>query len=286
MTRRVHVIGIGTGSAQHLTLEAVQAIRATTVFLAADKGGDTAEILDLRREVVRTAREQSASGAGPDSSAPSPSDASPLEDSPLHTPSGYRFVTVPDPTRGPDAERTDQNYRRGVRNWHRARVEAYAEIIGGLAEDEVVGFLVWGDPAFYDSTLRIVDALRESFDLDVRVYPGIGAVQALAAAHQIVLNPIGGSIHVTTGRRLLEEYTPALGTVVVMLDGSLHCAELVRDWPDLHLYWGAYLGSPHQVLVSGRLDEAIDPLRERRAQLRAEHGWLMDTYALTPVPLG
>lgn len=254
----INVIGIGTGSLAHLTREAVRAIEETTVFLVADKRADTADMIDLRREVVRSARGET----------------------------GYQFVTVPDPVRGPDAERDRADYERGVRDWHQARVDGYAELIDDLDPTDVVGFLVWGDPAFYDSTLRIVDALRDRFDLRVNVVPGISAVQALAAAHQIVLNPIGGSIHVTTGRKLLEEYSPALGTVVVMLDAALRCAELTEHWPDLHLYWGAYLGSPDQVLVKGRLDEVIGDLRVRRADLRSRHGWLMDTYALSAVPLG
>lgn len=257
--RQVRVIGIGTGSLDHLTREAITAITETTVFLAADKRHDTADMVELRRQMVRSVRGDEARG--------------------------YRLIAVPDPKRGPDADRDEREYEHGVRTWHEARVDAYAEVIEDLDPDDVIGFLVWGDPAFYDSTIRIVDALRERFAVQVKVFPGISAVQALAAAHQIVLNPIGGSIHVTTGRRLLEEYSPSLGTVVVMLDGSLHCAELLEHWPDLYLYWGAYLGSPQQVVVAGRLDETVSQVRELRARLRAEHGWLMDTYAITPTPL-
>jgi len=45
----------------------------------------------------------------------------------------YRVVEVTDPRRGPDAERDAAAYDRGVRDWHAARVEAYAEVIDGLA---------------------------------------------------------------------------------------------------------------------------------------------------------
>lgn len=255
--RVVQVIGIGTGSIDHLTRQAADAIASVDVFLVADKGSDTDEITALRRAVVQSARDDE----------------------------HYRFVTVPDPSRGPDAERDRPGYVRGVRDWHAARVNAYADLIQALPADAVVGFLVWGDPAFYDSTIRILDALRERFALHTTVFPGISAVQALAAAHQVVLNTIGSSIHVTTGRRLVEEYDPALGTVVVMLDGHLACAALLQRFPDLYLYWGAYLGSTHETLVHGPLAEVIDELREKRGRLRRQHGWLMDTYALTTGPL-
>ena len=48
-------------------------------------------------------------------------------------------------------------------------------------------------------------------DVELRVVPGISSLQLLAARHQIALNRIGGSVHVTTGRRLIEEYSPASG---------------------------------------------------------------------------
>ena len=70
--------------------------------------------------------------------------------------------------------------------------------------------------------MRIVEQLRDAgIDLAVEVFPGISSIQLLAARHRMILNIVGGPIHVTTGRRLLAEFTPALGTVVVMLDGDL-----------------------------------------------------------------
>lgn len=137
-----------------------------------------------------------------------------------------------------------------------------------------------GRPAFYDSTLRIVDALRERYPVDHDVIPGISSVQLLAAAHRIPLNRIGASIHITTGRRLLAEYSPDLGDVVVMLDGHLACAGLVERHPDLELFWGAQLGTPDEVLVRGRLADVLDTVRRVRDDVRVRTGWVMDTYLL------
>lgn len=256
MVSTVQVIGIGTGDPGLVTYEAAAALREADVFLVADKGEVKHDLVEARRALC----EHFIGDAHP-----------------------YRFVEVPDPQRGPDAERDTTAYGAGVRDWHGARVRAYADIIDGLPADATVGFLVWGDPAFYDSTLRIVDRLRpQCGPFEVRVVPGISAPQLLAARHAIPLNRIGASIHITTGRRLVEEYDPRLGDVVVMLDGYLTCRELVDRYPDLTIYWGAYLGGPHEVLRRGRLADVIDELVELRTRLREEHGWVMDTYLLRP----
>ena len=119
-------------------------------------------------------------------------------------------------------------------------------------------------------------------DLELTVIPGISSIQLLAARHKIILNRVGQPIHVTTGRRLLDEYSPALGDVVVMLDGDLACGGLVERFGDLMIYWGAQLGLPDEALISGRLSEVIDEIRAKRAAVRDARGWVMDTYLLRP----
>jgi precorrin-6A synthase len=255
--RQVKVIGIGAGSPGHLTQEAIAALRSVDVFLVADKGAAKDELVSVRRAICAQFV-----------------DGTEGED--------YRFVTVTDPVRGPDAERDDTAYRSGVADWHAARADRYADVIADLPDDAVVGFLVWGDPAFYDSTIRVVDAIGERLPIDTHVVPGISAFQALAAAHGIVLHAVGQPVHITTGRRLAAEWSPALGSVVVMLDGHLACQALVERAPDLVIHWGAYLGLPQQTLRSGRLADVIDDLIALRAELRAEHGWIMDVYLLSP----
>lgn len=254
--RQIRVIGIGTGSPAHVTGQAIAALRECSVFLVADKGETKDELVAVRRLICEEFLDEGS----------------------------YRIVTVTDPERGPDAERDRAAYRSGVDAWHAARAARYADIIASLPEGETVGFLVWGDPAFYDSTIRIVDAVGTRLPVEAQVIAGLSAIQVLAAEHGIVLNGIGQPVHITTGRRLLDEWSPALGTVVVMLDGSLKCRELAGRAPDLVIHWGAYLGLPQQVLRHGRLADVIDEIVTVRAQLREEHGWVMDTYALTTAP--
>lgn len=261
MIERIRVIGIGMGDPLHVTGEAARALATVDVFLVADKGDAKSDLVAARQTVC---------------------------DALIPVDHAYRVVEVPDPRRGPDAERDATAYDRGVRDWHAARTDAYAHVIDGLAAGETtVGFLVWGDPAFYDSTIRVVDGLVERYArADVRVdhdvIAGISAPQLLAARHRVPLNRIGAPIHITTGRRLLDEYDPSLGDVVVMLDGQLACASLADGFPDLELYWGAYLGTPDEILVRGRLAEVVDEVRRLRAEARERHGWVMDTYLLRP----
>ena len=256
MTIQALVIGIGSGNPDHLTREAVAALNQVDVFLVADKGAAKQDLVELRKEICRA----------------------------VITHDDYRFVEVPDPERGADRERNSVEYQSGVGAWHEARARRYAEIIATEVDGGgTIGLLVWGDPAIYDSTIRIVDLIKNhAVDLDLAVIPGISSIQLLAARHKIILNRVGKAIHITTGRRLLHEYSPALGDVVVMLDGDLACSELVDQFGDLTIYWGAQLGLPDESLIAGQLSEVIKEIRAKRATIRELRGWVMDTYLLRP----
>ncbi len=252
LKRRINIIGIGLGSPGHLTGHAIAAMREVAVFIVADKGEVKEDLVAARRTIC---------------------DA-------FLAPESYRFVTIPDSTRGDDAKRGTADYRASVQAWREERVNRYINVIKELPVDCVVGFLAWGDPAFYDSIIGIVEEIGRIIPIDAKVIPGISAIQALAAENAMVLNQVASPIHITTGRRLVREWSPQLGTVVVMLDKGLACAGLRDVGPDLEIIWGAYIGLPYQVLRKGRLADIIDDLVALRAQLRREHGWIMDTYIL------
>jgi len=243
--RHIHVIGIGAGDPAYLTVQAIEALNDTQVFFAMDKGDQRSDLVALRREICgRFIREP-----------------------------GYRFVELPDPKRKADAE-----YRDAVADWHAARAAIWADAISAeLGPHDVGGFLAWGDPSLYDSTLRILDAVANRVDIDYDVIPGITAIQALTARHRIPFNDIGEPVLVTTGRRLRDHGLS--GSAVVMLDGECSfraCPPRTRIW------WGAYLGTPDELLVSGTVGEVGEEIAEMRAEARARHGWIMDTYLLRP----
>jgi precorrin-6A synthase len=249
VTRRIHVIGIGAGDPGYVTTQAVDALNDTQVFFAADKAakkgfaGD--DLVELRKQICARF---------------------------IATP-GYRFVELADPPRA-----TDGDYRQDVAEWHAARARVWAEAITTELDPSGVGaFLAWGDPSLYDSTLRILDLVAADVDIDYDVIPGVTAIQALTARHRIPLNDIGEPVLITTGRQLRAHGLS--GTAVVMLDAD--CA--FRDCPpDTRIWWGAYLGTPDEVLVSGTVGEVGGHIVAVRAQARARHGWIMDTYLLRP----
>jgi precorrin-6A synthase len=248
--RTVLAIGIGAGDPDQVTVEAIRALNRTDVFFVMDKGPAAADLLALRRTICER-----------------------YVDDP-----SYRVVEVPDPPR----DLSGPSYAGDVGAWHDKRVAIYETLLlNQLAEGEVGAFLVWGDPALYDSTLRLLDAVasRGAVDLAVEVIPGISAIQALAAAHRIALHGIGRPVHVTTGRRLAEEGWPAgVEDVVVMLDGRL--AFTTVDPEGVDIYWGAYLGTPDQILVAGPLVRVAGEIERVRAEARERKGWMFDTYLL------
>ena len=144
-----------------------------------------------------------------------------------------------------------------------------------LGPDGVGAFLAWGDPSLYDSTLRILEQVAEHVEFTFDVIPGITAVQALTARHRIPLNDVGEPVLITTGRQLRN--SGLTGSAVVMLDGECSfpgCPPRTRIW------WGAYLGTPDEILVAGTVGEDGERIAELRAEARARHGWIMDIYLL------
>jgi precorrin-6A synthase len=106
------------------------------------------------------------------------------------------------------------------------------------------------------------------------VIPGISAPAALAARHRVALNRVGQPVQITTGRRLPE----SAGDAVVMLDGEQ--AFLGTEPDGVEIYWGAYLGTPDEILLSGPLAEVREEIARVRAEARARKGWMFDTYLL------
>lgn len=247
--RKILLIGIGAGDPDQVTVQAIKAMAMVDVFFVIDKGLDKADLTGLRREVCGRHIEGDR----------------------------YRIVEIPDPER----DRTSCAYRAAVQEWRDQRAERLERAIAEeLPEEGCGGLLVWGDPALYDSTLGVVEqiAARGRLRFEYEVIPGISSVQALAARHRIPLNRIGGEIRITTGRRLREGWPAGCEDVVVMLDSQCSFKTLVGQ--DIDIYWGAYLGTPDEILIAGGLDQVAERIERARAKARARKGWIMDTYLL------
>jgi precorrin-6A synthase len=230
------VIGVGAGDPEHITVAAIAALeRAEVIFT-----------LDRATNDLTAARDALVGRYAP----------------------GAQNVVVSEPRRDRDAV----YYAGAVEDWRAARAVIWREAID--AHGGVGAFLVWGDPAVYDSTIAVLDELG----LDFKVTPGISSIAALCAAHRIALNRVAGEVLITTGRRLEAGWPAGATDVVVMLDGR-GAYRRVIDEP-LAIYWGAYLGTDRELLVGGALADVADEIDRAREGARQEHGWIMDTYLL------
>lgn len=247
--RKLFIIGIGAGNPDYLTIQATKALSGLDVVFLIDKGREKAALTKLRMEICARYIDNKA----------------------------YRVVEAADPER----DRSPAAYETEVAAWHAKRAAIYERMIREeLADSQQGAFLVWGDPCLYDSTLRIIEqvATMNTVRFEVEVIPGITSVQALAAGHRIPLNRIGEPVLITTGRRLAEAPPRDAEDVVVMLDGN--CAFRQVEDRDVDIFWGAYLGTADEILVSGPLRERADEIETVRNEARQKNGWIMDTYLL------
>jgi precorrin-6A synthase len=247
--RQLLIIGIGPGDADYVTMQAVKALNRVDVFFVVDKGQEKDDLVQLRREICERYIEGRA----------------------------YRVVEIPDPVR----DRRPADYQATVRAWRQQRADRYEQALRDeLGEDQCGAFLVWGDPALYDSTIQIVEEIigRGNVALEYEVIPGISAVQALVAKHKITLNRVGEAIQITTGRRLAQGLPQGAENVVVMLDAGCTFKQVAE--PGLEIYWGAYLGTEDEILRSGEVLEVMDEIEQVRGEARTRKGWIMDTYLL------
>jgi precorrin-6A synthase len=241
--RRVLLIGIGTGDPDHVTVQAVRALNAFDVLFAVTKDG-TGELVALRREIVARHR----------------------------TAGRYRTVELADPPR-PWREAGD--YRAAVARWREQRARVWEQAIGAhLRDGETGAFLVWGDPSLYESTLAVVAGLG----IEHEVIPGVSSVHALTARHRIPLNRVGKAVQITPARLLADGMPDGVDDVVVLLDAGTAFASLAPE--RLDIYWGAYLGTPDEILIAGPLERVAGEIVRARAEAKARKGWIFDIYLL------
>jgi precorrin-6A synthase len=247
--RTISVVGIGAGDPEHITVQAINTLNAVDVVFMMDKGDQKRQLTELRRDICAR----------------------------YITNPAYRVVTAADPER----DRAAAGYRAAVDDWRSKRASLYEQLIDAeLGADGHGAFLAWGDPAIYDSTVHVLDEVlaRGTVEFGLRVIPGISSVQALAARHRVSLTRTGRPVHLTTGRLLAEGFPENADDVVVMLDAG--CAFTGIDADGLEIYWGAYVGSPDEILISGRVDEVGPQIVAARQAARSRHGWIMDSYLL------
>lgn len=249
MGRELLLIGIGAGDPDWLTLEAVRAIEALDVLFVVIKENEYDELVDARRLIIERHRTR-----------------------PLRT------VELNDP---PRPWRTAPDYDAAVARWRSQRLDQWsAAVEAELGDGQVGGFLVWGDPSLFESTLAIVDSLVAASPTKIvrRVLPGISSVQALAAHHGIPLNRQGRAVQISPARLVSGGMPEGVDDVVCMLDGKQTFATI--DPTGIDIYWSAFLGTADELLISGRLEDVRDEILRVRAEALERKGWMFDTYLL------
>jgi precorrin-6A synthase len=247
--KTILIIGIGAGDPEYLTIQAVNALNRVDVFFLLDKGVNKRRLIALREEICRRY----------------------IKNHP------HRFLDAT----SPEWERATANYRATIDALNENKRALFQRLFAdGMADGECGAFLVWGDPALHDSTVRIVGTIAEAgaHDIDYEVIPGITAPQVLAAKHKTTLNRIGQSVHITTGRKLAEGFPADSDSVVVMLDTQNAHTQFAEQ--DFEIFWGAYIGMPEEILIAGKLKDVVGEIERTRAAARAANGWIMDTYLM------
>jgi precorrin-6A synthase len=251
--KKIYLIGIGTGNPEHLTIQAINTLKEVNVFFILEKESEkNQDLVKLRKEILQRY----------------------LPDG------GYRVMTVKIPERKKGGRELEV-YKERVASWRRQKAEILSKLIKEeMADGETGAILIWGDPSLYDGHIEILNyILKEGWaDFEFEVIPGITSIQVLTARHKIPLNFIGDSILITTGRRLKEIHPDDVKNSVVLLDNYLTYRNFTDA--DLHIYWGAYLGTEKEILISGRLKEVIDEIIRKRNEAKKNNGWIMETYIL------
>lgn len=239
------LIGIGTGNPQHLTLQAITALNSVDLILIPNKGAGKDDLAGLRRDICDQ----------------------------VITNAEACIVEFALPSRDPKTN----DYRQRVDDWHDAIAQVWLDTMtANLPRGGKVGFLVWGDPSLYDSTMRIANRLH---DVALTVIPGITSIQALTASHAIPVNEIGAPFTITTGRQLRDHGWPdSADTLVIMLDGE--CSFQSINPEGVEIWWSAYAGMREEIIISGELTDVTAKIIDTRARARADHGWIMDIYLL------
>ena len=139
------LIGIGTGSPDHLTREGEAEIRGADCILVPRKGAAKADLAELKKDICVSVLGEEAES---------------------------RILEFDMPVRD-----SSPDYLESVDAWHGEIGKAWNAALEAKNAQRVA-LLVWGDPSLYDSTLRIAARLRPA--PKVRVVPGITALQALS----------------------------------------------------------------------------------------------------------
>ncbi|MFN3504682.1 MAG: precorrin-6A synthase (deacetylating) [Caldimicrobium sp.] len=248
MVKKLYLIGIGPGDYKYLTEEAKELIEKLSLFFIPEKGGTKEELISLRLELLKKIKGD---------------------------PKNYKVIYLPFPER----ER-GINYKEKVKEWRREKAKILKNFLLET-EGKEAGFLVWGDPALYDGHIEIMKEIEKEIPLEWEVVPGLSSFQVLTAKSKLSLTEIATQVTFHTPRTLrkLEKIT---NPVVVFLDNYETFKKFKVTDDDLQMYWGAYVGTPYEIIKKGSLKEIADEIIVLRKELKSKKGYIMEVYILKP----
>ena len=244
----LYLIGIGMGNPDHLTGSARAALQGADLIMIPEKEAFKSDLAIIRQKICKKI-------------------LSPL-------PNIVMFKL-------PERLHSEAEYFKKVELWHDKIAVKWQSIIKQhLPKGGRAALMIWGDPTLYDSSLRIADRLKLQLkELKINTIPGLTSIQLLTAAYNIPLNSIGKPVTLSTGRQLRDKGWPeGCETLVVMLDGDTSFDQLEGELYEI--WWGAFLGMPNELLISGRLDHCCEKIKSTRKLAKSDHGWIMDIYLL------
>ncbi len=244
ITKKVYIVGVGPGDPKYLTLEAFEVIKRTKNFIIPIKKGKKAELTEIRERIIEFCK-------GGDKS--------------------YKLIKVEFPER-----KKGGVYKSEVEQWRLEKANILAEVLKEVYE---ACFLVLGDPSLYDGHIEIFKQVKKKLPLEIEVIPGISTFNLLSAKHKISLTRIAETLLITTPRPLRKQKEILMNTMVFL--DNYETFKLFKDDKELMIYWGAYIGTEKEVLLSGKLSECWHKLVELRKELKEKYGYIMETYFLT-----
>lgn len=253
MMKKIYLIGIGTGNPEHLTVQAVKALKKVNIFFILEKESEkNRDLVEIRKEILKKYLSEG----------------------------NYRLIIKQIPERKRGGKELEV-YKERVTAWRKQKAEIISDLINKeMAEGEIGAILIWGDPSLYDGHIEILNYILKNgmAEFQYEVIPGITSMQVLTAKSKIPLNHIAESILITTGRRLKDLATQEVKNAVVLLDNYQTYRNFMDT--DLNIYWGAYLGTEKEIVISGKLKEVIREIIKIRGEAKKHNGWIMETYIL------
>ena len=125
MIETVTLVGIGTGNPGHLTLDGAEALTSADTILVPRKGTGKDDLAEIRLALLDR----------------------------LGVTARVAFFDYP-------VRDESLPYLERVERWHDEIAARWAEAAGAAKS---VALLVWGDPSFYDSTMRIAERLQKLY---------------------------------------------------------------------------------------------------------------------------